>query len=370
MIELQVRPRIETAASVAELLQILQFQPTDFVLTDKHIYNQNFKDKDLPCHFLFKEEYGKGEPSDDMAEAIYADAPASYTRVIGIGGGSILDMAKLFALQQVTPVADLFSGAATPVKGKELILVPATCGTGSEVTNISVLSLIKAKTKKGLAHDALYADRAVLCGDLLTTLPFKFFATSSIDALVHSVESALSPDSTPSFRMFSYGAMEKILRGYMAIRDGGPEARLPLMQDFLVASTWAGIAFSVPGCAAVHALSYPLGATYHVPHGESNYAMFTAVMNCYMSVKQDGEIARLNQFLAGLLGCDTAHVYTALEDLLNVVLPKKALHEYGMKKEEIPVFAKSVVANQQRLLKHNFVPLSYDQIVSIYEAVY
>lgn len=370
MIELQVKPTIEMASSVQELRDILQVTEHDVIITNTYIYEPNFKPMNLPCHFLFKEQYGSGEPSDEMAEAMYRDLPAGIRRIVGIGGGSILDLAKIFALRQVSPVDDVFAGRIPAVKDKELVLIPATCGTGSEVTNISVLSFIQKKTKQGLAHDALYADRAILVGDLLQTLPFKFFATSSIDALVHAVESALSPDSTPSFRRFSYGAMEKILRGYMAIRDHGPEARLPLMQDFLLASTWAGIAFSIPGCAAVHALSYPLGAVYHVPHGESNYVMFTAVLTYYVSLKQDGEIATLNRFLADVLGCDESAVYTELAALLNVILPKKPLRAYGVTAGEIEEFAKSVVANQGRLLKHNFVPLSYDQIVEIYRSVY
>ena len=85
-------------------------------------------------------------------------------------------------------------------------------------------------------------------------------------------------------------------------------------------------------------MSYPLGGTYHVPHGESNYAMFTGVLNNYMEIKQDGELAVMNAYLAELLGCDVAQVYDKLEELLNQILPKKALHEYGVKQEELAVF--------------------------------
>ena len=370
MIELQLKPAIYSYDTVREFVEDVQIGEHDLIVTNEYIYDPHFQGLDLPCHVLFQEKYGAGEPSDEMAEAIYRDTPKDVTRIIGIGGGTILDLCKLFCLKQVSPVLDLFDGNIEPVKGKELILVPTTCGTGSEVTNVSVMALISRHTKKGIADEALYADKAVLIPSLLQTLPMKVFATSSIDALVHAVESALSPDGTASFRTFSYQAIERILKGYLQIRDHGPEARLPLMKDFLMASNWAGIAFSVPGCAAVHAMSYPLGASYHVPHGESNYAMFTGVMNCYMSIKSDGEIAKLNRFIADILGCEPAHVYTELEKLLNVILPKKALHEYGVNEEELPVFAKSVMENQGRLMKHNFVPLDYDKVLGIYQSLY
>lgn len=370
MIELQLKPTIYSYDTCREFVEDLQVGADDLIITNQYIFDPNFKDLGLTCHVLFQEKYGMGEPSDEMAEAIYKDMPKDVKRIIGIGGGTVMDLCKLFVLKQVSPVLDLFDGKIPVEKEKELILIPTTCGTGSEVTNVSVMALVSRNTKKGLADNALYADKAVLISQLLKTLPFKVFATSSIDALVHAVESALSPDSSASFRVFSYNAIELILKGYLQIRDHGPEARIPLMKDFLLASNWAGIAFSVPGCAAVHAMSYPLGAKYHVPHGEANYAMFTGVMNCYMSIKSDGEIAKLNRFIADILGCEPENVYAELEKLLNVILPKKALHEYGVREEELPEFAKSVIENQQRLMKHSFVPLDYDKVYGIYKKLY
>lgn len=370
MIELQLKPTIYSYDTCREFVEDLQVGADDLIVTNQYIFDPNFKDLGLTCHVLFQEKYGMGEPSDEMAEAIYKDMPKDVKRIIGIGGGTVMDLCKLFILKQVSPVLDLFDGKIPVEKEKELILIPTTCGTGSEVTNVSVMALVSRNTKKGIADNALYADKAVLISQLLKTLPFKVFATSSIDALVHAVESALSPDSSASFRVFSYNAIELILKGYLQIRDHGPEARIPLMKAFLLASNWAGIAFSVPGCAAVHAMSYPLGAKYHVPHGESNYAMFAGVMNCYMSIKSDGEIAKLNGFIADILGCEPEHVYEELEKLLNVILPKKALHEYGVKEEELPEFAKSVIENQQRLMKHSFVPLDYDKVYGIYKKLY
>ena len=138
----------------------------------------------------------------------------------------------------------------------------------------------------------------------------------------------------------------------------------------MIASNYAGIAFGNAGCAAVHALSYPLGATYHVAHGESNYAMFTGVMKNYMELKTDGEIAKLNRFLADILECPVRYVYEELEKLLNVLIPKKALHEYGVKEEELAEFADSVMENQGRLMANNFVALDRDRVYKIYKELW
>ena len=284
---------------------------------------------------------------------------------------SSLSMVDMHSLGVQLPVA----ADASEAPSSQYAVTLKTDGTlwlnGNAVDREALMASARARQAEDKSFSViLYADKAVLISQLLKTLPFTVFATSSIDALVHAVESALSPDSSASFRVFSYQAIERILSGYLQIRDHGPEARIPLMKDFLLASTWAGIAFSVPGCAAVHAMSYPLGANYHVPHGESNYAMFTGVMKHYMTIKSDGEIARLNAFIAGILGCDAKAVYDELEKLLNVVLPKKALHEYGVKEEELAEFAKSVMENQGRLMAHNFVPLTYDDVYEIYKSLY
>ena len=155
-----------------------------------------------------------------------------------------------------------------------------------------------------------------------------------------------------------------------AASDLRTEARIPLLGEFLMASTYAGIAFGNAGCAAVHAMSYPLGATYHVPHGESNYALFMGVMKNYMELKTDGEIEKLNGLFAEVLECDVQEVYVKLESLLENILKRKPLHEYGMKEQEIEEFTVSVLENQQRLLKNNFVPLDAERIAKIYRELY
>lgn len=359
--------KFSTAKAFAEEFSIGE---NDLVITNEYIYQPYFGPLNLKCDVLYQEKYGVGEPSDDMVEAMYKDIQGYHKRVIAIGGGTVIDISKLFALKYVSPVLDLYDGKLKAEKDKELVLVPTTCGTGSEVTNIAILALNSRDTKKGLAVDEMYADSAVLIPELLTGLPFKFFATSSIDALIHAIESSLSPKASEMTKLFGYKAIEIILKGYKKIAEEGPEARIPLLEDFLIASNYAGIAFGNAGCAAVHALSYPLGAAYHVPHGESNYAIFTGVMKNYMELKSDGEIAVLNRFIADILGCQPEQVYEELEKLLNHLIQKKALHEYGMTEDQIMEFTDSVLENQGRLLANNFVPLDKERITKIYRELF
>ena len=241
MKQLMIKPTIYKYDTCKKFAEEFHIEKGDLVITNEYIYEPFFGKLNLECDVIYQEKYGAGEPSDDMAEAIYKDIKGEHKRIIAIGGGTVIDISKLFALKYVSPILDLYDGKLPIEKDKELVLVPTTCGTGSEVTNIAILALNSRGTKKGLAVDEMYGDSAVLIPELLTGLPFRFFATSSIDALVHAVESSLSPKGNEYTRMFGYKAIDMILHGYMEIRDKGPDARIPLLDRFLVASNYAGI---------------------------------------------------------------------------------------------------------------------------------
>ncbi|WP_010239882.1 4-hydroxybutyrate dehydrogenase [Clostridium arbusti] len=371
MKELSIKPEIHTFDKCEEFITNFKIGKDDLIITSEHTYNSYFKKFNIDANVIFIRKYGSGEPNDEMVEAICSDIKdISYKRVIAIGGGSVLDVSKLFALKTISPVTDLFDHKLEFIKDKELIMIPTTCGTGSEVTNISILELKSRHTKLGLAVDELYADYAVMIPELLEELPFKFFATSSIDALIHAIESSVSPKATSYTEMFSYKAMEMILKGYQEIEKHGPEARIPLLKNFLLASNYAGIAFGNAGCGAVHAMSYPLGANYHVPHGESNYVMFTGVFKKYQALKPSGKIKKLNAFLGEILHCREEDVYVEIEELLNVLIPKKPLCEYGVSEEELRDFTESVMTKQGRLMANNYTELTEETVYKIYRSLY
>lgn len=371
MREIIFNPELYSFDTCKEFVEEFHLDASDLILTNEYIYRPYFGEMGLECSVIYQEKYGMGEPTDVMTEAIVRDmVKTGCKRIVAIGGGTVIDIAKVLAVAGEESIDALYDMAPDLPKRRSLIILPTTCGTGSEVTNISILNRTRLGTKMGLVGPAMYADAAVLIPELLEGLPFGVFATSSIDALVHAVESSLSPKATAYTKLFGYKAIEMIIRGYQVIAREGQDARLPLLKDFLIASNYAGLAFGTAGCAAVHAMSYPLGGTYHVPHGESNYAMFTGVLKNYMEIKQDGEIAVMNAYLAGLLGCDVTQVYDKLEELLNQILPKKALHEYGVRQEELAVFTKSVIETQGRLMGNNFVPLDEARVLKIYQELY
>lgn len=371
MIQFSLKTKIQLFDSCKEFCEYFQINKQDLIITSGHIIETFLKGLTDDATIVNMRKYGKGEPNDQMVEEILEDIKGiTYNRVIAIGGGSILDVAKLFVLKNIVPVQDLFERKLEIVKEKELILVPTTCGTGSEVTNISILELLKKKTKMGLAAEELFGDYAALIPELLDTLPFDSFATSSMDAFIHAIESYLSPKANAFTRIYSCKAMEMILQGYQYVSQNGKEARKEQINEFLMASLYAGIAFGNAGCAAVHALSYPLGAVFHIPHGEANYAMFNGVFQKYMQINPSGSILDLNKFLAGILKCEVGQVYERLEILFDSILPRKPICHYGVTKEQLLEFTDSIMVNQGRLLANNYVALSREQVWEIYFSVY
>lgn len=370
MEQLLLKPKLYKFNSFEVFAKEFSVGEGDLILTNKILYEHYFNSSARNAIVIFQEEYGLGEPTDDMVEAICRDINEPYQRVIAVGGGTVLDIGKLFALKHICPVEKLFAKEIVPEKQKTLILVPTTCGTGSEMTNISILLFRKKETKIGLAVDELYADSAVLIPELLEGLPFQVFAASSIDALVHAVESLLSPKATPYTKLFSYKAIEIIITNYREIERLGKESWLAFSEDFLLASNYAGIAFGTAGCAAIHALSYPLSGKYHVPHGESNYVFFTQVLKTYLTIRNEGAIKDLNAYMADLLGCDIQRVYSELEKLLDHILVKKSLIQYGVTREDLPEFTKTVIKTQQRLMQNSFASLGKKDIFYIYESLY
>ncbi len=202
-----------------------------------------------------------------------------FEMVIGVGGGSALDLAKLAAVLAVhegsaADYLNLTGTKSVEKKGLPKILIPTTSGTGSEVTNISVLSL--ETTKDVVTHDYLLADVAIVDPELTVSVPAKVTAATGIDALTHAVEAYISVNASPTTDGLALQAIRLIGRSLRkAVEDGSDkQARI----DMSNGSYLAGLAFFNAGVAGVHALAYPLGGQFHISHGESNAVLLPYVM--------------------------------------------------------------------------------------------
>lgn len=383
-----IKTEIEEYDTFEEYAKEAQLGADDLVLCGEHTYDDYVAPLSLPVQTLFREKYGKGEPTDGMVDAILDDLrDKKYSRIIAIGGGTVIDIAKAVAVAGPTDkVDDLYDKAAQLKAYHELVIIPTTCGTGSEVTSISVINRIKKGVKMGLASPAMLPAKAVMITNMLESLPYKVFATSSIDAMVHSVESYLSPNACTISRIFSKEALITIIKSWKrSVEAGGCDAWKEYAADFLKASNWAGLGFSYGGCAAVHATAYPLGAVYHIPHGQSNQLMFRAIMEKYKELQPVGRINELESIIAEALESDAgdydnhcdidmgvshAGPLSALYELMDEVFKAQPLRELGVKEDDLPEFAHNVIETQQRLLRNNYIPLTEAQLLEIYKSAY
>ncbi len=357
--------------STAEFLETMNITERDLLITNAPIYEPCLKNYDLKCRVVFQENYGVGEPNDKMINAIIQDlGDCSYDRVFAVGGGTVIDVAKVLALSGVHNVLDALYARIPLVKGRRLLVVPTTCGTGSEVTNIAILEDTEAHVKKGIVGPAVFPDEAILVPELLKGLPYKFFAFSSIDALIHAIESYLAPASNTVSEIFAVNAIQKILNSYLDIARNGPEAQAKNAAQVLLASTFAGIAFGNTGVGAIHAMSYPLGGKYHVPHGEANYAFLDVVLRKYDEIHPHGRIKDLKLIICNCLNiknADTEQAIPSLLKLLSSIIALKRLSEYGVQINELEAFAQAAMA-QERLMKNNYVQLTIQDVLSMYQA--
>ncbi len=298
----------------------------------------------------------------------------AFDLVIGLGGGSALDLAKLTAVLSVHegPVSDylnLSGSRQITDKGLPKILIPTTSGTGSEVTNISVLSL--ESTKDVVTHDYLIADAAIVDPELTVSVPAKVTAATGVDALTHAIEAYVSINASPTTDALALQAIRLISRSIRrAVSDGEDrEARIDMSNGSYI----AGLAFFNAGVAGVHALAYPLGGQFHIAHGDSNAVLLPYVMGYIRKscTKRMGDILNAlggnSQFLSEEEG--SYECVRMLERLVQDVGIPSTLGGF-----EIPANALESLTEdglkQKRLLARSPLPLHKDDIRAIYQSAF
>ena len=366
----KIVPQIECYEDAPSFVEANPFCEDDFILISKSVYEHDFKAIIQAGKVFFRSKYGQGEPNSDMVNALIRDfLDSGCKRIIAVGGGSVMDMAKLLCVcESGFDCQYLFDHQDELKHNYPLILVPTTCGSGSEVSNISIVEMLNMKTKLGLAKDPLYADKAILIPSLLNSVPDFYLYTSAVDGLVHAIESYLSARSNVYTRLFQEKAIRLYINNFLQLQQGVDRAQL--MESFMVASNMAGLSFANTGTGCVHGISYPLSGTYHVTHGLANSIFLAEVLKMYERLRPEEVLNDLKQLVADCLGCEVKDAFEKLDQLIRFIVEVPTLTSLGMKEEEIVTFSESVVLNQQRLMSNGYVNLNKEQIQEIYKTLF
>lgn len=310
------------------------------------------------------------DPPEDIVQRCAA-AAAGRDGVIGFGGGSSMDVAKLAALlAKSNETLSAIYGVGL-VKGPRLplMLVPTTAGTGSEVTPISIVTT-GTNEKKGVVSPVILPDIALLDPDLTLGLPPLVTAATGIDAMVHAIEAyaSKSANNNPVSKILARKALRLMGANLLiAVRNGGNREARGAM---LLGAMLAGQAFANSPVAAVHALAYPLGGHYHIPHGLSNALVLPEVLrfnapeaeHLYAEIAIDvfPELAEIGTKTRASAFAD--RLYRLAEEC---GLPMR-LRDNGVTRESLPMLAEDAM-KQTRLLVNNPRTLSYGDALTIYE---
>ncbi|MCW3151496.1 iron-containing alcohol dehydrogenase [Achromobacter spanius] len=313
------------------------------------------------------------DPPEAVVEAAAARARAfNADMVIGFGGGSSMDVAKLVAVlcQGEQPLSAMYG--IDQVRGKRLPLVqvPTTAGTGSEVTPISIVTT-GATTKSGVVAPQLYADAAYLDAELTVGLPAAATAATGVDAMVHAIEAYTSKRlKNPLSDHLAVLALKLLSANLLTVcRDG---TNLQARSDMLLGAMLAGQAFANAPVGGVHALAYPVGGIFHVPHGLSNALVLPAVLhfNAQAAAPLYAELGAAVGLPASTDAAAGAAAFIAfLEDLIRQAQLPQGLRAVGITEADLPALASSAML-QQRLLMNNPLPIDEAQALAIYRAAY
>lgn len=312
------------------------------------------------------------EPSVAQVDAIFTAAKQFECQlIVGIGGGSSMDTAKLVSLLLTNGVelTDLVKGkAAITRRGVPTLMVPTTAGTGSEATPNAIVLVPEEELKVGIVSDKMVSDCVILDPEMTTGLPKHITANTGMDALCHAIECYISKKGNPFSDTFALKAISLISRSIRTAYNDGKN--LQAREDMLLGACYGGISIATSSTTAVHALSYPLGGKYHIPHGLSNAILLPDVMKFNLDVCEEKF-----RDIAVAMGLDTTgctirqsaekmieNLYSMIEDM-NV---KCDLREKGINEEVLPELIEAA-AKVTRLLDNNPKVVTKDDMREIYK---
>lgn len=292
--------------------------------------------------------------------------------IAAVGGGSVMDAAKLFSVLMGAEysVKDLLENPGKAKKQVKTVMIPTTCGTGSEATCNAIVAVPEKSVKVGIVNNAMIPDYVLLDPEMLRRLPPKIIAATGVDALAHAVECFTSNKATPLSDLFAMDGARRIFRNLVrAYRE--PDA-MDAKEEMLIGAFCGGVAITGSGTTAVHALSYPLGGKFHIPHGISNAILFAPVMEVNREACRDRLAALCDGVFPEQAGRTpeekSEYVIQAIREVVEAVEIPTDLRGFGVTREHME-FLVSSGSQQKRLLNNNRKELTLEDIRGIYEQV-
>jgi alcohol dehydrogenase class IV len=312
-------------------------------------------------------------PESGVQAAVEAALAAGINGVIGFGGGSSLDTAKLVALLACTPqtLPDIYGVGLARGPRLPLIQVPTTAGTGSEVTPISILTT-PGHEKKGVVSPLLYPDVALLDSLLTLGLPPAVTAMTGVDAMVHAIEAFTTRlKKNPLSDALALKALQLLFPNLLAAVNDGQDANV--REAMLLGSLFAGMAFANAPVGAVHALAYPLGGHYQLPHGLSNSLVLLPVLQFNLPVAEH-LYAQLGRAILPELASandDAAAIafIAAIRQRVAAMPFAQNLRQANVPEAALPLLAEDAM-KVQRLLVNNPRDVTLDDALALYRAAY
>ncbi|MCY8234869.1 iron-containing alcohol dehydrogenase [Priestia endophytica] len=312
-------------------------------------------------------------PFENLEQMMIQLQGKEYDLLIGVGGGSVLDATKVLSIMLTNQenVRDLVGIEKVQNAGIPTILVPTTAGTGSEVTYNAIFTDVQDKVKKGIVSPYLLPKVAIVDPALTLTVPPSVTAATGMDALVHAVESYTAIRAGELTDGIALQAIKLISRSLRKAVYNGKDVKA--REDMAMGSLLAGISLGNAGVGAVHALAYPLGGKFKVPHGVANSLLLPFVMkyNVVADLEKFAEVAKaLGENIEGLSLREAANctVYALTQLAQDIGIPS-SLKDVGVTAEDIPNLAEEA-SKIDRLLNNNPRWLTVKEIEKIYEEAY
>ncbi|HHW03059.1 MAG TPA: iron-containing alcohol dehydrogenase [Thermoanaerobacterales bacterium] len=366
--------------SIESLKDIIKNEKVEkaLIITDKGVWNAGLVEKPIEilkscgCNIEVINNTPP-EPEVSQIEEIFKSVKSMECKmIIGIGGGSSMDTAKIISVLMTndSSIREILGTDRIKNKGIPTLMIPTTAGTGAEATPNAIVLVPEEKLKVGIVSSKLIPDYVILDPSLTVKLPPAITANTGMDALIHAMECYISLKANPFSDTFALRAIKLISGSIRRAYNSGED--MDARHDMLIGSFYGGVCIAASGTAAVHALSYPLGSMYRIPHGLSNAILLPYVMEFNMDAAiekyRDMAIA-MGIDVNGLSSEQAAQkMVESLYDLTRDLNIKSPLREMNISERELDEIVESA-SKVTRLLDNNPKKLSKEDMRAIYRKI-